>query len=79
MFDKIFGWFESFVQGFALQSILQHFQWVDWLTVGFALLGIVMGIRSGMMGELGGILLASFLKPDSFKDMSIAILSLSNS
>ncbi|MBI3312954.1 MAG: CvpA family protein [Candidatus Omnitrophica bacterium] len=56
MFDKIFGWFESFVQGFALQSILQHFQWVDWLTVGFALLGIVMGIRNGMMGELGGII-----------------------
>ncbi|MBI3307303.1 MAG: CvpA family protein [Candidatus Omnitrophica bacterium] len=55
MFDFLFRWFDHLTRSVVWQSFASHFQWVDWVTAVFVLIGLVMGFKNGMMEELGGI------------------------
>ena len=43
-------------QGMFWRSLLESFHWVDWFTVAFVLVGLVYGIRKGLMRELVEVL-----------------------
>ncbi len=54
--DAILSWFDKFFQAIFVKITMAHFQWVDWVTLVFVLVGIVYGARKGMMREIVEIL-----------------------
>ncbi len=38
------------------QTLISHFRWVDWVTVGFIVIGLLYGMRKGLMREIVEIL-----------------------
>jgi len=56
MFDWIFGWLDRFAQTFIWKSVLSHFQWIDWMALALVMIGVLYGLKSGMLAELGEIL-----------------------
>lgn len=61
MLHSVSDWFHHLTQGMAWKSVLSHFQWVDWAAAVFVIVGLVKGIRNGLIGELGGILEISLI------------------
>ncbi len=61
MIDWFFSWTDRFLQSFIWRSVLSNFQWVDWVTILVLILGILYGIKKGLMRELAEILEAVFI------------------
>ena len=53
-------WFHHFIenifQGIFWRTLLARFQWVDWFTMAFGLIGMIYGMRRGLMREIIEIL-----------------------
>ncbi len=54
--DAIFSWFQDFFQAIFVKSAIARFEWLDWLTGVFILVGVVYGMRKGLMREIVEIL-----------------------
>lgn len=38
------------------QTLINHFRWVDWITIGFVFFGLFIGVRKGLMRMLAEIM-----------------------
>ena len=56
MLDWLFNLFDRIAENVFWKTVVHNFHWVDWLVVIFAIVGILYGLRKGLMSELGGIL-----------------------
>lgn len=54
--DKIQQWISKIFDMVFWQTVLSHFQWVDWVTTAFLVMGLIYGMRKGLMRELVEIL-----------------------
>lgn len=61
MIDWFFSWVDRFLQSFVWESILSNFKWVDWLTILVLILGLIYGIKKGLLREIVEILEAVFI------------------
>ena len=50
--DWFFNGFDHLMQSYLWKSILAHFEWIDWATLLFLFLGIVFGIKNGLLRVL---------------------------
>lgn len=54
--DWFFSFLDHLQKTIVWQMVFSHFQWVDWFTLIFLLIGFFYGIRKGLMRELAEIL-----------------------
>lgn len=56
MFDWFFKLFDKLTQSVVWDTLLSHFQWVDWFAGIFLIIGILYGLKNGLIAEIGEIL-----------------------
>ncbi len=56
MMDWLFGWIDKILQSYIWTSFLSRFEWVDWFTVAFILVGLIYGAKQGLFRTLAEIL-----------------------
>ncbi len=56
MLEKIFSWYDHFIQSMVWQAVIDRFHWIDWCTVVFLVIGLIYGFRNGFMGEIAEVL-----------------------
>ena len=54
--EGFFSLIDKLLQSFIWKSVLSHFQWVDWFTIVFILVGIIYGAKTGFFRVLVEIL-----------------------
>ena len=52
MLEGPLDFFRKIYEGIMWRTLLAQFDWVDWFTVGFVILGIAYGSRKGFMREI---------------------------
>ncbi|MFA7002025.1 MAG: CvpA family protein [Candidatus Omnitrophota bacterium] len=50
--EDIYSWVEQVSRGLISRPFLMSFEWIDWLVVSMVLLGILAGMRKGLMREI---------------------------
>lgn len=55
MMDWFFQWFDKLAQSAVMHYIADHFQWVDWFAGLFFVLGVIYGLRNGLLAEVAEI------------------------
>lgn len=55
MIDWLFQWFDKLAQSAVMHYIADHFQWVDWFAGIFFIVGVIYGIKNGLLAEVAEI------------------------
>lgn len=56
MLDWFFSLFDRIAQTVIWKSVLSHFQWIDWIVVVLFIMGVIYGLKSGLISELTEVL-----------------------
>lgn len=54
--DWFFSLFDRIAQSVIWQSVLSHFQWIDWFALVLFVVGVIYGLKSGLLSELAELL-----------------------
>ena len=54
--EWFFGLIDKFAQSYIWHSVLSRFEWVDWFTALFVIVGVIYGVKTGLLRMLAEIL-----------------------